>query len=374
MIPEYSLSGRPKRAARLPKHYQDVMPEPMIPVSMPTIPTESTSVESDAPDSDTADHDDQNSSFQSSEDKLGSIWVQTDPDAFDLYRQYHTSFPTYDPENMTYFGQFCDSPTFVQDDSNAGTQEPWYSGFSSFLKATNDRYFAPFFNGTTYRLMSWFYNSSSTKSLADLDRLVNDVILAEDFNREDLRDFNASYEGRRMDKAQASLESPQLSAADGWHEASLKIPVPCEKVKFPSEADAPKFTVRGLYYQKFTEVIKSAYEEVSAKSFHTQPFKLFWQPDEDQPPECIISELYTADAMLAEDKKIKTAPQVPGCTLETIVAAIMLWSDSTHLANFGNASLWPIYMFIGNLSKYTHAKATSFSAHHLAYIPKVSGV
>ena len=78
--------------------------------------------------------------------------------------------------------------------------------------------------------------------------------------------------------------------------------------------------------------------------------------------------------MLAEDEKIKTAPQPPGCTLETVVAAIMLWSDSTHLANFGNAALWPIYMFIGNLSKYTRAKATSFSAHHLAYIPKVSGV
>jgi hypothetical protein len=61
-----------------------------------------------------------------------------------------------------------------------------------------------------------------------------------------------------MDKAQASSESPQLSAADGWHEFSLKIPILYEKVKFPSEADAPKFTVQGLYYQKFMEVIKLA--------------------------------------------------------------------------------------------------------------------
>jgi hypothetical protein len=147
------------------------MLEPMIPVSMPIIPTESTSVEPDASDSDTtADHDDQDSSSQSSEDKLDSIWVQTDPDAFDLYHQYHTSFPTYNLENMTYnFGQFCDSLTFIQDDSNANTQEPWYSGVSSFLGATNNHYFASFLNATTYRLMSWFYNSSSTKSLADLD-------------------------------------------------------------------------------------------------------------------------------------------------------------------------------------------------------------
>ncbi|TEB34882.1 hypothetical protein FA13DRAFT_1707097 [Coprinellus micaceus] len=34
-----------------------------------------------------------------------------------------------------------------------------------------------------------------------------------------------------------------------------------------------------------------------------------------------------------------------------VVAAIMLWSDSTRLANFGTAKLWPVYMFLGNLSK-----------------------
>ena len=75
--------------------------------------------------------------------------------------------------------------------------------------------------------------------------------------------------------------------------------------------------------------------------------------------------------MLEEQARISAAPGVPGCMLESVIVAIMLWSDSTHLANFGNAALWPVYMFIGNLSKYTHAKPTSFSAHHLAYIPNV---
>lgn len=174
-----------------------------------------------------------------------------------------------------------------------------------------------------------------------------------------------------MDEAQASSESSHFCSADGWHKTSLEIPLPCEKVMFPSKADAPKFTVQGLHYRKFMEVLKSAYEEVSAKSFHTAPFKLYWQPNKNRPPERVISELYTADAMLDERARIDTAFRVPGCTLETTIAAIMLWSDSTHLSDFGNAALWPVYMFIGNLSKYTHAKPTSFSAHHLAYIPKV---
>ncbi|KAG2031372.1 hypothetical protein BDR03DRAFT_841017, partial [Suillus americanus] len=100
------------------------------------------------------------------------------------------------------------------------------------------------------------------------------------------------------------------------------------------------------------------------------PYKLFWQPDKDKPPECVIMKLYTSDAMLQEHEKIHSQPRVADCNLETVVAAIMLWSDSTHLASFGNAALWPIYLFIGNQSKYIRSKPTSFAAHHLAYIPK----
>lgn len=293
----------------------------------------------------TTDHIDRNSSMLSSQES-NSIWVQTESDAFDLFRQYQSSFPIHDPENMAYFGQFCDAPTFEQADSNPNETQPWYSGLTSTLPSTaNHRYFTPFLNPTTYRLMSWFYNSSSSKSLGDLDRLVNDVILAEDFSQEELQDFSAAREGKQMDKAQVFSESSQFHSSDGWHETSLEIPLPCEKVKFPSEADAPKFTVQGLYYRKFTEVLKSAYEEVSAKSYHTKPFKLFWQSNRNQPPKQIISELYTANTMLDEQAKIGAVPHAPGCTLETVVAAIMLWSDSTHLANFSNAALWPVYMF-----------------------------
>jgi Plavaka transposase len=49
----------------------------------------------------------------------------------------------------------------------------------------------------------------------------------------------------------------------------------------------------------------------------------------------------------------------------------MLWSDSTHLASFGNASLWPVYLYLGNLLKYWCAKPSSFATHHLAYLPSV---
>jgi hypothetical protein len=74
--------------------------------------------------------------------------------------------------------------------------------------------------------------------------------------------------------------------------------------------------------------------------------------------------------MLQEHQRIKAQPRE--CNLETVVAAIMLWSDSTHLVSFSHAALWPIYLFIGNQSKYLRNKPLKFAAHHLAYIPKVS--
>jgi len=49
----------------------------------------------------------------------------------------------------------------------------------------------------------------------------------------------------------------------------------------------------------------------------------------------------------------------------------MFWSDTTHLANFGTAKLWPIYMFFGNLSKYTRAEPSSHACYHVAYIPSL---
>ncbi len=62
----------------------------------------------------------------------------------------------------------------------------------------------------------------------------------------------------------------------------------------------------------------------------------------------------------------------PGCTLDTVVAPMMLYSDSTHLANFGTASLWPAYVGLGLMSKYKRAIPSSFGNHHLAYFPVVS--
>jgi hypothetical protein len=35
---------------------------------------------------------------------------------------------------------------------------------------------------------------------------------------------------------------------------------------------------------------------------------------------------------------------------ELVIVALMFWSDVTHLTSFGDAKIWPFYMFFGNES------------------------
>jgi len=85
----------------------------------------------------------------------------------------------------------------------------------------------------------------------------------------------------------------------------------------------------------------------------------------------IHQEIYDSDAMLEAHEEINALPRGPTDDLERVVAPLMVWSDSTHLASFGDASLWPFYLYFGNQSKYTRAKPTADACHHLAYIPTV---
>lgn len=222
--------------------------------------------------------------------------------------------------------------------------------------------------------MCWFHGGSTMKSLTELDRLVNEVILAEDFDKADLQGFRASKELERLDNYQGDPEDirSSFSTADGWIETSVKIRLPADGVEHPSEECAPEFNVPGLFYRRPLEVLKTAFREASAEQFHLTPFETSFQASPNEPAERVYSELYTSPAMINEHRKIASTPRVDGCTLETVVASIMLWSDSTHLASFGTASLWPIYMYFGNQSKYVRGKPSCFAAHHLAYIPKVS--
>jgi hypothetical protein len=156
-----------------------------------------------------------------------------------------------------------------------------------------------------------------------------------------------------------------------WKNSTIRIPLPAEGIKHASEEAAPTLEVPGVHHRSLVEVITTAFQDDSAQRFHYVPHHLFWQATPESNPERVISELYNSDAFIEEYADLLKRPPSPGPALEIGIAALMVWSDSTHLAEFGNASLWPIYLFFGNQSKYSRAKPNDFAAHHIAYMPKV---
>ncbi|KAG2142742.1 uncharacterized protein EDB93DRAFT_1252205 [Suillus bovinus] len=281
-------------------------------------------------------------------------YVTMEPDSYGLFRSYPNHFPTYNPDNLTSISHISDLTHFILTADQTGAR-PWWSGFGSSATSVKDNFFVPFLNSTIFHLMCWFYSGSNMKSLAELDYLMNEEV-----------DHLDNYQGDPTDICSSFLRT------DGWIEMTVTIQLPADGVQHTLETSAPEFEVPGLFYHRLLEVIKSAFCEASAEHFHLTLFKMFFQPSPNKPMKHVYSEIYSLQAMLEAHEAIKSHPPDPSCKLETVVAAVMLWSDSTHLASFGSASLWPIYLFLRNQSKYIHGKPSSFAAHHLAYIPQLS--
>lgn len=298
--------------------------------------------------------------------------IVTAPNSMGVYREYPDK-PFQDPDDCTSLDQLCDAPTF-ESSTDPNISSMGNSRLSLPVFSTLSNPFLPFLNATIFRLMNWFYSGSQMKSAAELDRLVKEVLLADDFDINNLKKFSATREMERMDNYVEGSVDDLFKVEDGWHDSTVKIKVPAEDNQHDpgGEGLAPEFSIPGLRHRSFLETIKAGLRDESFRLLHLTPFRCFWKPSEDVPAERIYGEQYTSDELLEEHEKVQALPREPGDTMERIVLPVMLWSDSTHLADFGNASLWPIYMFFGGLSKYTRAKPTSGSCHHLAYIPSVS--
>ncbi|PPQ78449.1 hypothetical protein CVT24_001579 [Panaeolus cyanescens] len=297
---------------------------------------------------------------------------KTKANSFGVFRAYQDQLPTYTPDTDFDVRHICDNPAFnVQTPTriHTGPDAPSPPGpYTDQIPPNNTAKLSqsPYSTKTEELFMSWYYSGGNTKSLNDMNVLAHNVIGSDDFRKEDLRKFDAAKSAQKLDNALDTLRPLN----DGWKQSSVTISLPYPRHKSTSEFEAPVHKVDGLLHRSLTEIIKSAYSEKAASDFHTAPFEEYWRPSPQSTPERIYSELYNSDALLSEHQKIRQSPR-PGCNLETVVMPMMLGSDSTQLTFFGDASLWPIYLHNGSQSKYVRSKPTSFSAHHVAYIPKL---
>jgi hypothetical protein len=121
-------------------------------------------------------------------------------------------------------------------------------------------------------------------------------------------------------------------------------------------------------------LLLGTYASETGLSMHTRAYKMFWQPSPDAEPVRVYSEIFDSDAMANMEDELQDIPLrvTPERNCERVVVPLMLASDATHLASFGTASLWPIYLQFGSQSKYARGRPTSQACHHLCYAPSVS--
>jgi hypothetical protein len=324
--PQFTQAGRPKRNSRLPARYEDVNPEPLRPLEeedeQPTValPRLCLNVHNR---------------------------LRTATNSFGLLREY-LDRPSFDPDSFV-----------PEDDLHQVGGTDRVSILPPSLRPSLVHR-----NESVEILMNWKDSGASTKSDAEVNRLVNDVLLDPNFKLEDLQGFNVARENQRSDAAEK-----KFPFFDSFQTADINIEVPSGTSGIPPGT----FSVPGLVYRKLTAVIQASLSSPLASHFHFSPFKLFHK-SQSGVEERIFSEVYNSDVFIKEYDNVQRAPlppDQPDCKLEKVVVALMVWSDSTHLANFGTAKLWPIYFLFGNASKYIRGQPNSGACQHVAYIPSL---
>ena len=216
-------------------------------------------------------------------------------------------------------------------------------------------------NKTTELLLDWQSSGSSKKSNDEVTRLVHSIIHHAEFQLGDLWNFNATREHQKADTAEEKF-------IQSFHHTSVSIDVPSGN----SNEASWMFSIPDLYYHRLTNLIKETFESPISSKFHLSPYKMFRKLPNSEDSERLYSELYESDVFLDKHDKVqRAATGDPTCKHEKVVAALMLWSDATHLATFGTAKIWPIYLLFGNLSKYVRCQPNSGATKHLAYIPQL---
>ena len=100
-----------------------------------------------------------------------------------------------------------------------------------------------------FHLMNLFYSGLPTKSIPELQSLVDNIILALDFRVSDLDGFSVKRELHWLDGEMNSNISTYTPFAheNGWKQSSIYIKLPCENV-FQEEGTAHTLEVPGVYH------------------------------------------------------------------------------------------------------------------------------
>jgi hypothetical protein len=276
--------------------------------------------------------------LQTTFNSFGLCWIYPCRPSFELDKFFPSSL----------LARSC--PTVVQEpDASARVLPPPY----------------PFSNMSVYRLVTWMNSGSHRKLEVEVQRLVKDILQADDFDVKHLDSFSVKRSLRELDR---DGSGEKIFFPNDWVETSVTIDI---LTKSRDEGSKP-YTIPGFHYQPLIEVICAAFADIQAGAFHLSPFKWVWKDPLDSHQERIFDELYSSDAWLQAQDELQKLPKEPGCSLEHVIAGLMLFSDATHLANFGTAKAWPLYLYFRNLTKYAWSLPESGACHLVGFLPSVS--
>ena len=336
----------------LPAHYCDVLPQPPPPpIAAPGFlpPSVEPPVSLSASSNDSA---------------LGSGLIPRTlcfftmlANSFGLSRQYYGDwFLTHDPEDATTLQDLTLTPSGV--DGCDSTGHPAESRALLFY---------PYPNRLSFLLGDWYWNGGIQKSKESFKDLIK-IVGAHEFQPEDVN-------STRWDFINAQLRVEETGPDQSFEGASWSKTVVTIKVPFHKWTAKPgvyNYHVGNMYHHTLISIIREKLSNPRHDElFHYQPYNLLWQRMGSPTPINIHGELYTSGTFIQAHKDLQQSPPELGCDLERVVIALMFWSDATQLATFGNAKLWPCYMFFGNESKYRRCKPSCCLCSHIAYFNHV---
>ncbi|KAG1821542.1 uncharacterized protein BJ212DRAFT_1477420 [Suillus subaureus] len=183
--------------------------------------------------------------------------IQTVSNLFGLSRLY-PRHPSFEPDKFipsTLLARTC--PMAVQEMDSPGLPDVLPLPY-------------PFLNMTIYWLVSWMNSGSHRKSEAEVQRLITDVLQADDFDIKDLEGFSLRKSLWKLDKDDSR---ERITFPDDWVETDITINIPTKS----TEEGPIAYTIHGFHYCPLVEVIHAAFADVQAHAFHLSPFKWLWQ-------------------------------------------------------------------------------------------------
>ena len=340
------------------KRLRDILPQPVLPlppphldnISVPVGPVIETPLPEPPTDDISTEHPNGVSPTESG--PLMRV-IDTARNSFGLFRRYLAQkFPSHDPDGEL---QSTDLSDVVGVQPEKGTD-------------TRHHVYGPFPNRSSFLLGEWYWNRGAQKSQVDFKALLN-IVAADDFRPQDVKCANWDKINTKLVDDESDNEEWMDDAA-GWKETPVTISVP-----FHRQTDTPgvqEYSVANLHHRSLVSVIREKISDPSSNArLHFEPYELRWQPNDCPTSIRVYGELYTSQAFADAHRALQDSPPEPKCDLDRVVVALMFWSDATQLTNFGNAKLWPLYMFFGNESKYRRAKPSSNCCEHVAYFESV---